>query len=112
MNITNDDISFWGSALVIMGVVFSCIKGFVIMKEKVRVLDNKFDSGRNELNKKIEDLEVSHDKDITEIKTAFTDFKRELDKLRESGQQAQRELIDLINKNHISMLEKISESKK
>jgi methyl-accepting chemotaxis protein len=112
MSITNEDISFWGSALVIMGVVFSIIKGIVVMKEKIRVLDGKFDSHKEDTGKKFDDIESAFNEYKTEIKVVIGELKKEVDKLRDSNQQAQKELIKIINKNHISLLEKISEAKK
>lgn len=102
MNVTNEDISFWGSAMVIVGVVFSFIKGFVIMKEKVRALDKKVDTNKEETDKRFEHLEAIHTKDIDELKKLFNEARKET-------QQAQKEVIDLINKNHISVLEKMNE---
>lgn len=99
MDLTAENVGLVVGGLTVLGVVFSAIKGYVVMKEQVRTLFRK-----------VEDIEKSKDRDVSELKAAIGELRTDYNTLKDVYQEGNKAIIKSINDIDRSFSKKMSDN--
>tara|TARA_R110002020_G_scaffold2048_3_gene9415 strand:- start:3526 stop:3828 length:303 start_codon:yes stop_codon:yes gene_type:complete len=99
MTINAEIIGLVVGILTLGGAFISVIKIFVTMKEQIKTLFRKVD-----------EIKAAKDEDVRELKESIRDLESQLSAFKDAYNEGNANIVNIINGNHIKLLEKITET--